>query len=285
MNTKLTTAINEINQFVNEKISLLLNDLIVESNEYAETKKQILQIPFIKKIIHNIIYNAVNNEDRINNEDIEDSINNNEEERINNDVPVNDEEEQQEENIFLNIHENDRSEELDNIVDLDSDTEELDTEDLNTEEEEDKCVCCGGNRDMVNEKCLTCLEDCCGEQDEEEEEEETQPEDQVVEELNHVVTEVVEEESDAEEEEDIVEESEAVVGESIVEESIVGESIVKEDEDNEDEDNEEEVFEIEINGVNYFTTNEKSGIIYASDENSDPGDEVGIFQNGTPIFH
>ena len=251
MNTKLTTAIHEINQFVNERISLLMNDLIVESNEYAETKKQILQIPFIKKIIHNIIYNAVNNEDRINNEDCI----NNEEPATNEDLT---QEDQEDENIFLNIHENDRSEELDNIVELD--TEELDTEELDTEEEEDKCVCCGGNRDMVNEKCLICLEDYRGDQVEEE----RQSDDQVVEELNHVVTEVVEEESDAEEE-----------GEAVEEES-----------DALDEDNEEEeVFEIEINGVNYFTTNEKSGIIYASDENSDPGDEVGVFQNGTPIFH
>jgi len=27
-------------------------------------------------------------------------------------------------------------------------------------DEEPHCVCCGGNRDMVNDKCLTCLEDC-----------------------------------------------------------------------------------------------------------------------------
>ena len=26
--------------------------------------------------------------------------------------------------------------------------------------DEPTCVCCGGNRDMVNDKCLTCLEDC-----------------------------------------------------------------------------------------------------------------------------
>ena len=242
MDTKLNTAIDEINQFVSERISLLLNDLIVESNEYEETKKQILQIPFVKKIINNIIYNTIHNEDTVTEEDVYEK----------------DKEEEENENILLNIDENDQSEELDNIVELDTEEDVV--------EEEERCVCCGGNRDMVNEKCLTCLEDCGVEDNQFEED--VQPED-LVEELNNIVEFVTEnvEESDTEDED----EDEDEVVETIVEA--------------EEEAEEEEVFEIEINGVNYFTTNEKSGIIYASDENSDPGDEVGIFQNGTPIFH
>ena len=266
MDAKLNTAIDEINQFVSERISVLLNDLIEESNEYAETKKQILQIPFVKKIINNIIYNTINNEGeskREQNDDVSESMT------------------EENENIFLNIHENEGgSEELDNIVELDVEEDE---------DQEDRCVCCGGNRDMVNEKCLTCLEDCgednhCGEdnqcgEDNHHEEERQSDEDQV-EEVNNIV-ELIEEESDAEE--DVAKENEAVVEAKFVEEATVLEESESEVEDPDNED--EEVFEIEINGVNYFTTNEKSGIIYASDENSDPGDEVGIFQNGTPIFH
>jgi hypothetical protein len=283
MDTKLNTAIDEINQFVSERISLLLNDLIEESNEYAETKKQILQIPFVKKIINNIIYNTIHNED--------------------DDGTTQENMTNENENIFLNIDENeDGSEELDNIVELDAEEDEEEEEEEEDDvveedvivekddviDQEEHCVCCGGNRDMVNEKCLTCLEDCC---------EDRQFDDQIEEELNNVVvTEVVvddaEEEESESEEEDVVEESEAVVEATneavvVIEESEAADSEPEEEveDTNNAGDDEEEVFEIEINGVNYFTTNEKSGIIYASDENSDPGDEVGVFQNGTPIFH
>lgn len=34
------------------------------------------------------------------------------------------------------------------------------TDKLYVNPDEPKCVCCGGTRDMVNDKCLTCLEDC-----------------------------------------------------------------------------------------------------------------------------
>jgi len=47
----------------------------------------------------------------------------------------------------------------------------------------------------------------------------------------------------------------------------------------------EEVFEISIKNKTYFTTNETSGVIYESDENGDPGDEIGVFKNGITHFN
>ena len=56
------------------------------------------------------------------------------------------------------------------------------------------------------------------------------------------------------------------------------------DEDDEEDDEEEEVEEIEIDGVEYFTNDSQDGVIYAVDDDGDPGDEVGWFENGTAFF-
>lgn len=48
---------------------------------------------------------------------------------------------------------------------------------------------------------------------------------------------------------------------------------------------EEGVFEIEVEGVTYFTTDETNGDLYEVDENGDPGDKIGILSNGEAVFH
>ena len=48
---------------------------------------------------------------------------------------------------------------------------------------------------------------------------------------------------------------------------------------------EEGVFEIELNGLTYFTNDENNGEIYSMDEDGDPGPNVGNFINGKPIFN
>jgi len=53
-----------------------------------------------------------------------------------------------------------------------------------------------------------------------------------------------------------------------------------EDEDEEDEEDEEGVFEIEIDGVSYYTTCEENGSLYSIDVNGDPDVYVGNIQNG-----
>jgi hypothetical protein len=51
------------------------------------------------------------------------------------------------------------------------------------------------------------------------------------------------------------------------------------------EEEAEEVFVITIKGKSYYTTNEKSGTIYAIDADEEIGDEVGVFVNGTAKFN
>ena len=52
-----------------------------------------------------------------------------------------------------------------------------------------------------------------------------------------------------------------------------------------EEEEEEEVFEIEIEDVTYFATNEENGPIYAVDKDGDPGNQVGYLKDGEPFFY
>ena len=59
----------------------------------------------------------------------------------------------------------------------------------------------------------------------------------------------------------------------------------EEDEVADDVDEEsEEVFEIEIDDVTYFATDEENGILYEVDKDGDIGKKVGIIKDGEPIF-
>ena len=102
---------------------------------------------------------------------------------------------------------------------------------------------------------------------EEEEDEET---DEVI-----VEEEVAEEAQDTEEVEEVVEEAQETE-EVVVEEE---EEVVEETEEAEEEE-EAGVYEVEINGVRYYTTNEQNGTVYAVAEDDDVGDEIGRFVNG-----
>jgi len=105
--------------------------------------------------------------------------------------------------------------------------------------------------------------------------------DDVEEEEEVVEEEVVEEEEEVveEEEEEVVEEEEEVVEEE-EEEVVEDEKVVEE----EVEEADEEVFEIEIDDITYFATDETNGILYAVDESGDVGKQVGILKDGEPIF-
>jgi len=52
----------------------------------------------------------------------------------------------------------------------------------------------------------------------------------------------------------------------------------------EEEGGDEEVYEVIIKGKTYYTSNEKSGIIYGVDENGDVSLEVGFYKDGKPVF-
>ena len=53
----------------------------------------------------------------------------------------------------------------------------------------------------------------------------------------------------------------------------------------EEEEEEEEVFEIEIDNIPYFVTDEENGILYEITPDGDIGKKVGIIKNGEPIFN
>jgi len=71
----------------------------------------------------------------------------------------------------------------------------------------------------------------------------------------------------------------------IIGDDSISELIVEEEEEEEDVDEDEEgVFEIEVNGVSYFTTDEKNGSLYSIDVNGDPDVYVGTLQNGKAVL-
>jgi len=100
----------------------------------------------------------------------------------------------------------------------------------------------------------------------------------------------VEEESVAEEEEEEVEveeeEEEEVEEESVADAEEEEEEVeVEEDEEEEEVDEEEEVFEIEIDDITYYATNEENGPLYEVDKDGDPGNKVGYLKDGEPFFY
>ena len=59
----------------------------------------------------------------------------------------------------------------------------------------------------------------------------------------------------------------------------------EEDQAKEEDSDDEEVFEIEIDDVTYYATNEENGPIYAMDESGDPGNKIGHLKDGEPFFY
>ena len=68
------------------------------------------------------------------------------------------------------------------------------------------------------------------------------------------------------------------VEEDVEEEEEQEQTVVEEEEDS------EEVFEIEIDDVTYFATDEENGILYEVDKDGEVGKKVGIIKDGEPIF-
>jgi len=292
-NNKLNNIVHEINEFIKIKVGLLLNDLLVESDEYEKTKLQLLNLPFIQKIINEMANKQMHENQFIHQEqpnikiekcnffepcDLTDDI----KDMFFETEPYNlyDAEREriyyEKENICLNIEDPhlDNVDAIDNlnmhniniVIDI------TDTEDSVDVEEENEVV------DELTEK----EDEEVVVESAEEEQEET---DELVEEEEEVVAESSEEEQEEsneleeeqEETDELVEEEEEVVAESSEEEQ-------EDDQEDELEEEEEGVFEIEINGTTYFTDNEKNGTIYSIDENGDPDEEIGTFVNGTPRF-
>lgn len=103
-------------------------------------------------------------------------------------------------------------------------------------------------------------------------EEEVEEEEEVVEEEQEETNEDEEEEQKSEDELQSVETEEK-------QENVV------EDKEEEDEEEGEEVFEIEIDDVTYFATDEENGVIYEMTKDGDIGKKVGVIKDGEPVFN
>ena len=114
-------------------------------------------------------------------------------------------------------------------------------------------------------------------------EETDEADEEAVEEAVEETDEAVDEEAD-EEVEEVDEEVEGTdeevegTDEEAVEET--DEEVVTDDADAEDE----EVFEIEIDDITYFATDEENGILYEVTKTGEVGKKVGIIKDGEPIF-
>jgi hypothetical protein len=135
---------------------------------------------------------------------------------------------------------------------------------------------------------------------EDEVDEEVIEEEVVVEDLIEDLVEEEVVESDLLEEVVVVEDlEEVVVVEDLVEDLVVEEEVEEESEvevESEEEvevkevlsevveEEEAEVFEIEIDDISYFATDEENGILYEVDSDGEVGKQVGIIKDGEPIF-
>ena len=158
--------------------------------------------------------------------------------------------------------------------------------------------CCGKGRSDIEEEVEVVEEEVEVVEEEEEvvEEGSEEEEEEVVEEGSEEEEEEVVEEGSEEEEEEVVEEGseeeeeeEEVIeeGSEEEEEEVIEEGSEEEEEEvieEGSEEEEEEVFEIEIDGVSYYTTNEQNGVIYAIDADEEVGDRVGKLVAGTAVF-
>ena len=169
-------------------------------------------------------------------------------------------------------------------VEEESDADEVEEESVGEEIEEEESVADEVD-DAVEEEEEDAVEDEVEEEEEEveeEEEEESVADEVEEEEEEESVADEVEEEEEEESVADEVEEEESVAEEE-EEESVADE--VEEEESVAEEVEEEEVFEIEIDDVSYFATNEENGPIYEVDKDGDPGNKVGYLKDGEPIFY
>ena len=100
---------------------------------------------------------------------------------------------------------------------------------------------------------------------------------------------LVVEEEEALEEEAVDKEEEEAEDEAEEEEAVEEEEAEEEDSTecatSAPAEEEEEVYEVCIKGKTYYTSNEKSGVIYGIDSNGDVSLEVGVYKDGKPIFN
>jgi hypothetical protein len=75
-----------------------------------------------------------------------------------------------------------------------------------------------------------------------------------------------------------------VKNEGICQEEYKSDRELNYDNDNDNDNDEWELFEIEIDDVSYFASDEENGILYEIMSDGEPGKQIGIIKDGEPIF-
>jgi len=192
-----------------------------------------------------------------------------------------------EENITLKIEEKYMSD----AEDSDDVTEDEDVDDTDAQAVEDPHVTRliieedeDLNEEAAQDEAVSEDEEAIDVEEEDAEDEAVSEEDAEDEDASEAVEEEEESEQEAvseDAEDEAVEEEEESEEEVRTEDEEEEKDEVKEQEEEVDED--EEVFEIEIDDVTYFATDEENGILYEVD-NGEVGRKVGIIKDGEPIF-
>jgi hypothetical protein len=278
---QLEKAMKEINDFIKVRMNILLGDLIVQSEEYEDTKRRILQLPFIQQIINEQLTNIqppshkhISLNENIVKEtqtDIVEAVQQIIEESK---PPVHD----NEEHIFLNIEEHISHvgpEESEMVEPEESEVIEDEIEDSDQEEQEIAV------EERTDTDKLEESDDASGDSGDSGEDEELQVDnpEKIDDDSGPKVTDEESDDSgdsgDSGEEVDLQVESDS--------DKLVTHEVVEEEQEEEDDD-EEGVFEIDINNVTYYTNDEANGDIYEITEDGEPGNQVGRFIDGSPTF-
>ena len=319
MQNNLNGILAEVSNLLKQKLDVLFAELLTKSDEYDETNRILLTLPIIKNIInkstvapivntneskpkplfeqtctfnydslllfekepgqtiettdmsehacaHTITIDEVTRQPPETSEPIIENISLNIEE-------VESVHDNLDEEEVVEVEEDNDDEEEEEDDDEEEEDEQAEDDEDNHEQEEDTCTK-DTNINTLQRELVECVDTIATQSDDAQEEE------------------VVEEEANDEEVVEEVEEDDQDEIETIATQSCADEEEEKDDEDLEDGDGEEEeeeeneeVFEITIKNKTYFTTSETNGIIYESDANGDPGDEIGVFKNGVPHFN
>jgi len=261
---------------IEEKIqdeAILIDKLI--SNELQDIKQEFIGLTTSLDIINKTLNtNLVDDNDDDNNvdNDVDDNNVDGDDDNDDDEVEIKDDETKlsTKEVILIEDDQKDNTENLSNNeveINIKEETVDEETADEETADEE-----------TADEE--TADEETADEEIEEQEIEEQETEEQEIEEQETEEQETEEEES----EEEVCTEDESESLENNEKEIKIKEDVKADDEEEEEEEEEEEVFEIEIDDVTYFATDEENSILYEIKDDGDIGKRVGIIRDGEPIF-
>jgi hypothetical protein len=193
------------------------------------------------------------------------------------------------ENITLNIEETEpENNNIDIIEDFDEDIQESTDTDTNSDTDVVDQVQIEDVKEDEDEETVEDEEVEVDESVEENEEDEEAAEDAVAIEDEEVEVDEEADTDDSTEDEVATNEDQdqvqTVEEEEEEEEQDQVQTVEEDVEEEEEEEDSEEVFEIEIDDVTYFATDEENGILYEVDKDGEVGKKVGIIKDGEPIF-